>query len=65
MGMNANAMTRKKANVFGLGLIGGSLALALGDAGYDVGGHDSDKSKIDIALEREIISFPVCIPMQR
>ncbi len=58
MGMNANAMTRKKANVFGLGLIGGSLALALGDAGYDVGGHDSDKSKIDTALEREIISFP-------
>jgi prephenate dehydrogenase len=48
----------KKANVFGLGLIGGSLALALADAGYDVGGHDSDKSKIDVALEREIISFP-------
>jgi prephenate dehydrogenase len=48
----------KKANVFGLGLIGGSLALALADAGYDVGGHDSDKSKIDLALEREIISFP-------
>ena len=56
--MTADATTRKKANVFGLGLIGGSLALALTDAGYDVGGHDSDKSKIDIALEREIISFP-------
>jgi prephenate dehydrogenase len=51
-------MTKKKANVFGLGLIGGSLALALADAGYEVGGHDSDKSKIDVALEREIISFP-------
>ena len=58
MGMSADAMTKKKANVFGLGLIGGSLALALADAGYEVGGHDSDKSKIDIALEREIISFP-------
>lgn len=56
--MTADATTRKRANVFGLGLIGGSLALALTDAGYDVGGHDSDKSKIDIALEREIISFP-------
>ncbi len=56
--MNADATTRKKANVFGLGLIGGSLALALVDAGYDVGGHDTDKSKIDTALDREIISFP-------
>jgi prephenate dehydrogenase len=53
-----SSINRKKANVFGLGLIGGSLALALADAGYDVGGHDSDKSKIDVALEREIISFP-------
>jgi len=56
--MSADAMTKKKANVFGLGLIGGSLALALADAGYDVGGHDSDKSKIDVALERGIIAFP-------
>ena len=56
MGMSAS--NKKKANVFGLGLIGGSLALALADAGYDVGGHDSDKSKIDTALEREIIAFP-------
>jgi prephenate dehydrogenase len=56
--MSANATSKKKANVFGLGLIGGSLALALADAGYDVGGHDSDKSKIDTALERAIISFP-------
>ena len=56
--MGMSSTNRKKANVFGLGLIGGSLALALADAGYDVGGHDSDKSKIDVALEREIISFP-------
>ena len=56
--MSADVTTKKKANVFGLGLIGGSLALALADAGYDVGGHDSDKSKIDTALEREIILFP-------
>jgi prephenate dehydrogenase len=50
--------TKKKANVFGLGLIGGSLALALADAGYDVGGHDSDKSKIDTAIQRGIVGFP-------
>ena len=56
--MGMSSTNSKKANVFGLGLIGGSLALALADAGYDVGGHDSDKSKIDVALEREIISFP-------
>ena len=41
--MSTDATAKKKANVFGLGLIGGSLALALADAGYDVGGHDSDK----------------------
>ena len=58
MGMSEVTTSKKKANVFGLGLIGGSLALALADAGYDVGGHDSDKTKIDAALEREIISFP-------
>ena len=58
MGMSESAMSKKKANVFGLGLIGGSLALALADAGYLVGGHDSDQSKISMALDRGIISFP-------
>ena len=56
--MSTGATAKKKANVFGLGLIGGSLALALADAGYDVGGHDSDKSKIDTAIQRGIIGFP-------
>ena len=58
MGMSESAMSKKKANVFGLGLIGGSLALALADAGYLVGGHDSDQSKISLALDRGTISFP-------
>ena len=48
----------KRANVFGLGLIGGSLALALADAGYEVGGHDSDTEKIASAMSRGVISFP-------
>lgn len=43
------------ANVLGLGLIGGSLALALSAAGYSVGGADADVSKVDDALGRGII----------
>ncbi len=58
MGMSEDSATKKRANVFGLGLIGGSLALALADAGYDVGGHDSDQGKISLAVDRGIISFP-------
>ena len=44
-----------RANVLGLGLIGGSLALALQRAGYEVGGSDSDVSHVGKALERGII----------
>ena len=46
-----------RANVLGLGLIGGSLALALQRAGYEVGGHDADAGKISVALDRGIIQF--------
>ena len=56
--MSLSTSTSKRANVFGLGLIGGSLALALADAGYEVGGHDSDAEKISTALSRGVISFP-------
>ena len=34
-------MTKKRANVFGLGLIGGSLGLALSSRGWHVTGSDS------------------------
>ena len=44
-----------RANVLGLGLIGGSLALALQRAGYEVGGSDSDVSHVGKALERGVI----------
>lgn len=44
-----------RANVLGLGLIGGSLALALAAAGYVVGGDDADVAKVDDALGRGII----------
>ncbi len=43
------------ANVIGLGLIGGSIALALHRNGYLVGGFDSDSSTIATAIERGII----------
>ena len=45
-----------RANIFGLGLIGGSIALALQKAGFEVGGFDVDSTKISDALERGIIS---------
>ena len=51
----ASPLSAGRANVLGLGLIGGSLALALQRAGYEVGGRDTDESKIAVALERGII----------
>lgn len=42
-------------NVVGLGLIGGSLALALGERGYRVAGQDFDSSMESKALEMGII----------
>lgn len=54
--MPNSASTAPKANVLGLGLIGGSLALALQRLGYLVGGQDADHSKMATAMERGIIS---------
>jgi prephenate dehydrogenase len=48
------AMTRR-ANIVGLGLIGGSVALALKQAGFEVWGDDVHAERIDMALERGII----------
>lgn len=44
-----------RANVLGLGLIGGSLALALRARGWHVAGEDTDQRRVDEALAREII----------
>lgn len=49
-------MANRKANILGLGLIGGSLALALAKHGFIVSGSDSDDAKATAALERGIIS---------
>lgn len=54
--------TAPHANVLGLGLIGGSVALALVGAGYVVGGSDSDSAKIADAIERGIIQHAGLFP---
>ena len=46
----------RRANVMGLGLIGGSLALALKKNGFQVSGSDENIETSKSALEREIIS---------
>ena len=51
--MSVSALPR--ANVLGLGLIGGSIALALVNAGYDVGATDSDEARLAEAVQRGII----------
>lgn len=54
--MSSNGQSLRTANVLGLGLIGGSLALALQKIGYLVAGDDADESKVTTALERNIIN---------
>ncbi|MEK7292384.1 MAG: prephenate dehydrogenase/arogenate dehydrogenase family protein [Actinomycetota bacterium] len=49
-------MTTRRANVVGLGLIGGSLGLALGQRGWQVSGTDSSGETESEAMERGIIS---------
>ena len=46
----------KTAGVIGLGLIGGSVALALRDLGYVVGGVDRDEAAVQRAIDDEIIA---------
>jgi prephenate dehydrogenase len=45
----------RRALVVGIGLIGGSIALGLKDAGWHVSGIDQDSARIDDALRRGII----------
>ena len=52
----------QRANVLGLGLIGGSIALALAGAGYVVGGEDADAAKVDDAIARGIIQHAGLFP---
>ena len=46
------------AGVIGLGLIGGSVALALRDLGYVVGGIDANSEHVDRAVAAGVIDYP-------
>ena len=52
---NGTSSPNRTAGVVGLGLIGGSIALALRDLGFVVGGADHDESQVDRALDSGII----------
>jgi prephenate dehydrogenase len=45
----------RRANVIGLGLIGGSVALALSARGWTVSGEDQDPARVDAARRRGVI----------
>ncbi len=45
----------RRANVAGLGLIGGSIGLALTERGWTVSGDDLDPTRVAVALSRGII----------
>jgi prephenate dehydrogenase len=47
--------TTRRANVAGLGLIGGSIARALGERGWHVSGDDQRADRVEQALSRGII----------
>ena len=46
----------KRILIIGMGLIGGSFAEGLSDAGYEVGGLDPDKEAIEYAYQRGFIA---------
>lgn len=50
------ATTNRRATVVGLGLIGGSLCVALRERGWLVSGDDQDPRRVTEALERGLIS---------
>lgn len=47
--------TQRRANVIGLGLIGGSVAAALREQGWYVSGDDDDPAVVATAIERQIV----------
>jgi len=57
MSQSSQSATRR-ANVLGLGLIGGSICVALRDRGWIVSGDDADPNRVAEAVERGIVSSP-------
>ena len=46
---------QRRANIIGLGLIGGSIGLALREHGWHVSGDDSNPARVDQGLQRGVI----------
>lgn len=57
MSQSSRSATRR-ANVLGLGLIGGSICVGLRDRGWIVSGDDSDPNRVAEAVERGIVASP-------
>ena len=53
---NSNVASHRRATVLGLGLIGGSICVALRDRGWIVSGDDQNPDRVDEALKRGFIS---------
>lgn len=53
--MTLSTKTARRALVAGLGMIGGSIALALRQQGWHVTGYDNDKFSLKEALNREFV----------
>jgi prephenate dehydrogenase len=51
----SDSASPRRANVIGLGLIGGSVALGLRSAGWHVTGDDVDRATAEQALERGVV----------
>lgn len=51
----SDAGSIRRANVLGLGLIGGSIALALRERGWFVSGDDEDPARVDRALAEGVV----------
>jgi len=52
---NSSAASHRRASVLGLGLIGGSICVALRDRGWIVSGDDHNPDRVAEALERGMI----------
>ncbi len=53
--MPSSSPAHPRANIVGVGLIGGSIGLALRRAGWHVSGVDQDRGRVERALERGVI----------
>ena len=52
---NSSAASHRRATVLGLGLIGGSICVALRDRGWIVSGDDHNPDRVNEALKRGVI----------